>query len=123
MTVVQFDAWTSGDPKDAYGWPALAERCERTQLHAMRELHEHLRERKRLAAKSMPRSIPAQATELGTRPGPPRGENESHCLRLTFSSYRVDLALKSGSSRTLTASKSGQLSPSPCRIVSKLSLG
>ena len=51
MTVVQFDAWISGEPDGAYDWNTLAERSERTQLHAMRELHEQIRERRRLAAK------------------------------------------------------------------------
>jgi hypothetical protein len=33
MTVVQFDAWISGEPNGAYDWNTLADRAERTQLH------------------------------------------------------------------------------------------
>ena len=50
MTVVEFDAWISGDPQGAYRWTTNDERSERTQLQAMRELDKLTRERKRLAS-------------------------------------------------------------------------
>lgn len=50
MTVVEFDAWISGEAQGAYLWTTAAERSERAQLQAMRDLYQMTRERKRLAA-------------------------------------------------------------------------
>jgi transcriptional regulator with XRE-family HTH domain len=50
MTVVEFDAWISGETDGAYRWTTTDERSERTQLQAMRELDAHIRERNRLAS-------------------------------------------------------------------------
>lgn len=51
MTVVEFDAWISGEAEGAYGWTTHAERSERTQLEAMRELFANIRERRQLTMK------------------------------------------------------------------------
>ncbi|WP_104087775.1 helix-turn-helix domain-containing protein [Cryobacterium sp. N19] len=51
MTVVEFDAWISGEPEGAYRWATADERHERIELQAMRELHAQLRERRRLATR------------------------------------------------------------------------
>ncbi|MEB0003821.1 helix-turn-helix transcriptional regulator [Cryobacterium sp. 10I1] len=50
MTVVEFDAWISGETDGAYRWTTTDERSERTQLQAMRELDALIRERNRLTS-------------------------------------------------------------------------
>jgi transcriptional regulator with XRE-family HTH domain len=50
MTVIEFDAWISGETDGAYRWTTTDERSERTQLQAMRELDALHREGKRLAS-------------------------------------------------------------------------
>ncbi|WBM78832.1 hypothetical protein KIV56_09415 [Cryobacterium breve] len=50
MTVVEFDAWISGETDGAYRWTTTDERSERTQLQAMRELDALIRERNRLVS-------------------------------------------------------------------------
>ncbi|WBM79867.1 hypothetical protein KIV56_17115 [Cryobacterium breve] len=50
MTVVEFDAWISGETDGAYRWTTTDERSERTQLQAMRERDALIRERNRLAS-------------------------------------------------------------------------
>ncbi|MDY7543026.1 MULTISPECIES: helix-turn-helix transcriptional regulator [unclassified Cryobacterium] len=50
MTVVEFDAWISGETDGAYRWTTTDERSERAQLQAMRELDALIRERNRLAS-------------------------------------------------------------------------
>jgi transcriptional regulator with XRE-family HTH domain len=50
MTVVEFDAWVSGETDGAYRWTTTDERSERSELQAMRELDGLIRERKRLAS-------------------------------------------------------------------------
>ena len=51
MTVVEFDAWISGELDGAYHWATNDEHSERAQLLATPELHTQLRERSRLAVK------------------------------------------------------------------------
>ncbi|KFF58074.1 hypothetical protein JF66_21345 [Cryobacterium sp. MLB-32] len=66
MTVVEFDAWISGDPQGAYRWTTYDEHSERTQLQAMRELDKLTRERKRLASNlDVERSLSSAAGETG----------------------------------------------------------
>jgi len=64
MTVVEFDAWISGDPQGAYRWTTNDERSERSQLQAMRELDKLIRERKRLASNlDVERSLSSAAAD------------------------------------------------------------
>jgi transcriptional regulator with XRE-family HTH domain len=49
MTVIEFDAWLSGNTRGAYRVTSAAEHRDRNLIHALRELQSQLRERWRLA--------------------------------------------------------------------------
>lgn len=64
VSVVEFDAWMSGEAHGAYRWTTTHEQSERAQLQAMRELHAQIRERRRLTSNlAVEQSLKAEASE------------------------------------------------------------